>query len=188
MSYSQKRISFFLLAVFFSAMIFFGAGGADGRLVRASFLDMIQAVVAINPLEIEVSAPSEVEAGSIFRVQAKVINGGEEKVEEAKAEIFLPAGLSLRGRGAAQNIGVIQGGKNRKADWRVRADNAGNYIIVVSASGKLKGETISADGNKVVKVTDKEKERGDERRSPPSRRQLRFFQDLFSFLNLWLGQ
>lgn len=153
----EKKTSIFLFTVFLTIALFFsGVANPDGdRAAHASFLDIIRAFVTINPLDVKVSAPSEVEVGEIFRVEARVINKGEIKIEDIRAEIFLPSELPLRGRDAVQMINVIQREKERKITWTVRGESVGNYVITVSASGELNGDLVNAQESKVLTVKKK---------------------------------
>src|SRR3989338_10174394 len=138
LSYSPK-IHFFILAVFVLTAVFFPSS------VQASFWDMIRAWVTVNPLAADVSAPVEVEVDKVFKVEAKIINKGGEKIENAKGEIFLPEGLVLLKKDPVQEIGIIPGKKTKKISWSVKGERLGYYFISVSASGELKGELISAE-------------------------------------------
>ena len=141
-----KKIPFFLLAIFILTAVFF-SGSAE-----ASFWDMIKAWVTINPLVVDVSAPKEVEIDKVFRVKARVINKGGEKIENVKGEIFLPQGLDLLQKDSVQKIGVIPGKKEKKISWPVKGEKEGSYIVSVEASGELKGQIIRAEGNTLVEI------------------------------------
>ena len=153
MNYANK-ISFFFFAVFLVIAIFFFGG--KSYFAHASFLDIIRALVTINPLQVSVSAPSEVELGKNFKVEAIVNNKGQEKIENSKGEIFLPEGLSLTKQNTIKKIGVIPGKKGKKVLWQVRGEQLGKYIISVSVSGELKGDIVNAQGTTLV-VSVKEK-------------------------------
>ncbi len=144
-SYS-KKISLFLLAVFILTAVFF-AGFA-----QASFWDMIRAWVTINPLEVEVSCPSEVEINKVFKVEARLFNKGEEKIKNARGEIFLPSGLTLLKKDPVQKIGIISNKKEKKVSWSVKGEKEGNYIIIASAFGELRGDSISAQDSAKVQI------------------------------------
>jgi len=162
---SPKAKTFtFLLVLFLSAAFPFFA--------QASFLDIIRALVTINPLELDVTAPTEAQINKVFKVEAKAINKGEDKIENAKAEIFLPSGLALLKKDSIQKMGIIQGKKDKKVSWSVKGEDIGVYIISVEVSGELRGEPLSADGT--AKITLKEKS------SPPGR-PFNIFQGLFDF-------
>lgn len=139
----KVQISVFVLAVLLSTAVLPSS-------TQASFLDVIRALVAINPLEVEVSAPSLVETNRVFRVEALVTNKGEERISQTTAEIFLPEGVVLARRNATQNAGAISGGRTKTIRWSVKAEQAGNYGISVSVSGQVRGSSVSADGNTVI--------------------------------------
>ena len=118
---------------------------------QASLLDVIKALVTINPMGVVVSAPAEVEVGKTFKVEAEVQNKGSKEISNAKAKIFLPAdGLVLNKKDAEKELGAIQGFREKKAVWPVKGETVGSYIIYVSASGELDGQVIGAEGNSVV--------------------------------------
>lgn len=153
----KTKLSIFLVAALFFAVAFVWAPvlQREASVAHASFLDIIRALVAINPLEISIGIPVQAEIGKVFKVEARVINKGGEKIENAKAQIFLPDGLILQKENSIQYIGVIPGKREKKIFWSVRGEIAGNYIISVLASGELKGGMVSADAS--TKITLKEK-------------------------------
>ena len=129
--------------MFLAAVLFFTA--AFG-VAQASFLDIIMALVAINPLEVNVTVPAETEINKVFKVEASVRNKGDDRIENAKAQIFLPAGLVLVQKDSVHNINVIQAKTEKTVSWSVKGENTGDYIISVVASGELRGDIVSADG------------------------------------------
>ena len=139
----KVKISVCILAVFLPAVVLFSSA-------QASFLDIIRALVTINPLEVVVSAPSLVETNKIFKVEARVINKGEERIGRVTAEIFLPGGLALTKKNTVQNVGAISGRREKRIQWSVKAEQTGIYIILVSATAELKGNSITAEGNTVT--------------------------------------
>ena len=158
------------LAVFILIAIF-------SSTAQASFWDIIKAWVTINPLEVDVFAPSEVEIDKVFKVEAKVINKGEEKIENAKGEIFLSSGLTSLKKDPVKQIGVIPGKKEKKISWSVRGEEIGNYIIAVSVSGELKGGLVSAEDSTKVEVKE----------SLRKTRPINWFQNLLNFFRKWFG-
>ena len=140
----------------------------------ASLSGPITALVTINPLEVDVSAPAEVETNRVFKVEAQVINKGEAKIQNAKGEIFLPPELVLLQKDPVKKIGIISGKKEKKISWGVKGEEIGTYIISVSASGELRGDIVKVEGNTIVKVTEK---------TPLGQgRPFNLFQRLFDFL------
>lgn len=170
LSYS-KKISLFLLAVFFLTAIFFSG------FAQASFWDMIKAWVTINPLSVDVSTLKEVEIDKVFKVTAKIINKGGEKIENAKGEIFLPEGLVLLKKDPVQKIGIIPPRKEKKIFWSVKGEKIGDYVISVKVSGELKEKPVSAEDSTMVKIIEKGSSGGEHR--------FGFFQRFFNFLREW---
>ncbi len=168
----SKKISTFLLAVLILTAIFF-SGSA-----QASLWDTIRAWVTINPLYVDVSTPEEVEVGKVFKVTAKIINKGEEKIENAKGEIFLPDELVLLKKDPVRKIGVIMGKKEKKISWSVKGEELGYYLISVKASGEIEGKELSKESSTIT-VEIKEKV------APGERAHFNFFQNLFDFLQGW---
>lgn len=123
-------------------------GGSD----LASLFDVIVARVTINPLKVKVSAPSRVKVGKIFKVEARLVNKGEEEIKDTEVEIFLPSGLTLIKKDLIQRIGVIRGKKGKKVSWLVRGEEIGIYIITVSGRGELRGQTISVQDSTKVEI------------------------------------
>ena len=165
-----KKFLPLFLAVFILIAIFF-AGFA-----QASFWDIIKAWVTINPLEVNLSAPVEVEVDKVFKVEAKAINKGEEKIENAKGEIFLPSGLTPLKKDPVKQVGVIPGKKEKKISWSVRGEEVGNYIIAVSVSGELKGGLVSAEDSTKVEVKESLK------KTQP----MNWFQNFLNLFRKWL--
>jgi len=168
-----KNFPFFLLTVFILTAVFFSNSA------QASFWDMIRAWVTINPLVVDVSAPKEVEIDKVFRVEAKIINKGGEKIENAKGEIFLPEELKTE-KGEEQKIGVLLPYKEKTIFWSVRGAEVGNYVISVKASGKLNEKEVLAEGSTMVKIIEKEFP-GREHRFDFFQRLLDFFRERFRF-------
>jgi len=143
MKHPRVKISVFILAVFLPTVVLFSS-------TQASFLDIIRALVTINPLEVVVSAPPLVETNKLFRVEARVINKGEERIGRVTAEIFLPKGLVVTKKNTVQNVGTISGRREKRIQWLVQAEQTGMYLILVSAAAELKGDSITTEGNTVI--------------------------------------
>lgn len=171
----MKKILFSILIIStLSFVLLWGIkyGGSD----LASLFDVIVARVTINPLEVKVSAPSRVKVGKIFKVEARLVNKGEEEIKDTEAEIFLPSGLTLIKKDLIQRIGVIRGKKGKKVSWLVRGEKMGIYIITVSGRGELKGQTISAEDSTKVEI----------RESLKGFQAITWFQDFLNFFGRWL--
>ncbi|MCP6726648.1 MAG: hypothetical protein KJI69_01230 [Patescibacteria group bacterium] len=172
-STKTKTFTFLLVLSLFTALSFSGlTDKKENYIVQASFFDIIRALVTINPLELDVTAPAEAAINKVFKVEAVATNKGEDTIKNVKAQIFLPEGLVLLKRESPQQMGVIRGKREKKVSWSVRGDSIGYYIISVLVSGELRGEILSADGT--AKITLKEKS------SPPGR-PFNIFQRFFDF-------
>ena len=169
MFYFEKKTATFTFLVFFTALVFF-LGTIQTS--HASLLDIIRAFVTINPLAVEVSAPAEVELNKAFKVEAKVINKGELKIENVTGKIFLPAELSLSGKSEIKKIGTIRAGREKKISWQVKGEIVGEYIVVVSVKGVVGGDPVSAEKTRSVEIIEK----------TPRGRSGNVFQAMFTFL------
>lgn len=166
-----KKTLFPSLMIFIlPTFVFFGLDSFKNQ--ATSIIGIITAVVSINPLEVNVSAPRETELGGAFKVKAIIINKGEEKIKDAEAEIFLPEGLSLK-KTSVQKLGVIPGKKEKKASWQIRGEDIGNFFITVKASGRLEVKELNSEDSVLVKVI--------KRTSPGRRNFFGFFQRFFDF-------
>lgn len=162
---SSKKLFVFFVPVL--AVVFFTS------IAHASFLDIIRAFVTINPLEVKVSAPSKVEIGKVFKIEARIINKGEKRIENVQGEIFLPEKLVLLGGGPVKKAGIVAPGKEKKISWSVKAEKIDNYVISAQVSGILEGSSLSDEGSVVVEIIEKV--------SPGKNRFFEFLQRIFSF-------
>jgi len=154
-NYLKKIFLFFLVVFILTAVAFSGiTQKKEDYVAHASIWNTIKAWVTINPLDVDVSAPAEVEVNKVFKVNANIINKGKEKIKNVKGTIHLPAGLTLLNKNPVQNAGMLQGNKEKKISWRVKGTEKGNYIIAVSASGELKEELISVEDSTTIEVTE----------------------------------
>ncbi len=174
-----KKFSILFLAVFTLTAVFFS------EFAQASFWDTIRAWVTINPLFVDVSAPAEVEVDKVFKVEAKIINKGEEKIENSEAEIFLPEdpeGLVLIQKDPVKKIGVIPGKKEKKISWSVKGEELGNYGISVKVSGVLQGKELSKESDTImVKIIKKTVPGGGKASFNLFQRFFNLFQEWFKF-------
>lgn len=101
-----------------------------------------------------VSAPASIKIGTIFLVEAWVSNLGDGKVKDASATIYLPPGLQLVSKNPTQKLGNLPAKSSKRTFWRVKAENSGNYIVLVQANGldERTNQLISAEGTTVVGV------------------------------------
>lgn len=182
MSNCFKKIPLFFLAIFIVIAGF--CGGTKDYQVQASLLDAIKAWVTINPLEVNVSTPSEAEIKKIFKVTAEVTNKGEEEIENVEGKIFLPEGVEgiekleepdFLKKNLVQKIGTIQGKKSKTISWTVRGTDLGNYIFAVSVTGELKGDLVTAEDSSGVTIEDPQE------KSKPQK----WYQNIFDFFRGW---
>lgn len=89
-----------------------------------------------------------------FEVELTITNeaGNEFYLDNSKAEITLPAGLSLAdtliGEWESKNMGIIKGGQSESASWVLRGDKPGEYTDVkakFTASLMPFGEPVTVD-------------------------------------------
>ncbi len=89
-----------------------------------------------------------------FEVELTITNeaGNEFYLDNSKAEIFLPDGLSLAdtliGEWESKNMGIISGGQSESASWILRGDKPGEYTDVkakFTASLMPFGEPVTVD-------------------------------------------
>ncbi len=171
----RKTLLSFLVISVLSIFLFWGINYSISPL--ASLPSVITAWVTINPLEVNLSAPPETEVNEVFWLRAKIINKGKEKIKNGKAEIHLPQGLILIKKDSAQKIGVIPGKKAKNVSWRVRGAEAGIYIVIVRATGELKGEMTSAEDSIKIEVVAAKPQIEEGRQG--------FFKSFLSFFQKW---
>ena len=174
-----KKLSFPLFVVFLVIALFFSSVSHAGLMntAEASFFDSIIALVTINPLRVRISTPAEVVVGRNFKAEVTVENRGKARINNAIVEVFISKGLVLVRKNSSREIGIISGNKEKKVFWQVKGIETGNFGISVRASGVVKGDAVSAEGNTAV-VTVKEK-------SPPPGKFTNIFQSFFSFFQRW---
>ena len=112
----------------------------------------VTATVRPNPLEVKVSAPSSVGVNEWFDIKVTITNKGA-AVTKTFAKIHTSSDLKLKTRGKKKRIGTLTTGKT-KITWQAKANQGGNYVILVEVEGFLGTEKISADGSPVVEATD----------------------------------
>lgn len=171
--HTKKVLLSILIISALSFTLLFGIkyGGSD----LASLFDVIVARVRINPLEVEVSPPAKVQIGKVFKIEARLINKGEEKIKDAEAEIFFDSGLTLIKKNSVQKIGVIRGKKEKKVSWSVRGEE-GSYIITVSGRGEIGGQAIFGDDTITVEIEE----------SLKGLQATTWFQDFLNLFRNWL--
>ena len=165
----RKKVPFLFTAALFSFGVTFLLGAS---FAHASLFDFIRALVTINPLAVEVTAPAEAVLNRVFKVEANVINKGEVRIENVTGEIFLPAELVISGK-EIKNIGIVPAGKEKKVSWSVKGGTIGEFFITVSISGVVQGDVVTAEGTKLVAIVKK---------SPPPGRLPDILERILNFL------
>ena len=179
-SLKTKFFALLLVISLFTALSFAGLPGRQEKhIAQASFLDVIRALVTINPLDLDVSAPSEAQINKVFKVEAVASNKGEDTIENLNAEIFLPGGLVLAKKDSTQKMGLIRGQKQKKVSWSVSGEELGNYVISVVVSGELNGQIVNADDTTSITLIEKPLPPG--RASKLLQNIFDFFRGLFQF-------
>lgn len=133
-----------ILAVFVFALALTPAASA-------SFSDFVRALVAVNPLEVNVWAPKEALVGQNIHVSAALKNKGAEAILNVQAEIF-PSSLTLFKGDKIQALGTILPQKEKFAFWSLRGIKEGNYVVSIKASGELGEETVSDEDSALIRI------------------------------------
>ncbi len=153
MAHYLKKFILITTVVLITGSFFFGVISSSST-ARASFLDIIQALVTINPLKVEIIAPKEALLDQTFKIEATVFNSGEEKVSNTQAEIFLPDGLTLVTKKQINKLGVIPPNKDKETKWLVKGEKAGNFFVLISAQGEIKEQVITAEATALITIVD----------------------------------
>jgi len=110
------------------------------------------ATVSINPLTLELYAPTTVVQGDSFKLKAEIGNRGQSKVQKVEATIFTDSGLIVRGK-ETKKVGMIKGGDQKDAAWRIKAQEPGFYLITIEVRGKVAETGDWATKSRTTKVT-----------------------------------
>lgn len=142
-----KRFVFISVVIIclFTPLVPGPAIASDGEVV-------ITSNVFLNPLKIQVSAPSKVTTGTIFTITAIIRNNGNLGIGKATAVIYLPKNVELVKSKAESKLGTIAPHKDTTTTWKVRALKKGNYVIMVLASGIYGGIVVTEAGVVLVAV------------------------------------
>ena len=89
----------------------------------------------------------------MYDVELFLVNNSFEDMVDCKAELFLPSGLSLAEmlsgyeNKAVEEIGRIESGETKSIHWYVRGDEAGEYDLSATVTGKMEdyGDEFSYD-------------------------------------------
>jgi len=200
----KKAASIFIAGFFAAAIFFFGVAGVGLRFAgvasdpqagmvntaEASFLDTIVALVAINPLHLAVSAPAEVKVGKKFKVETQVENRGEERISNVRVELFISKGLVLVRKNLVKDVGTIRGNGTKTVSWQLKGIETGNFGISARASGEVRGDVVSAEGDTIfVAIVEKSSPGGPGPHSgSPRSRGEHFVQNFFAFFGGLLGK
>ena len=111
----------------------------------------VTATVRPNPLEVKVSAPSSVGVNEWFDIKVTITNQGA-AVTKTFAKIHTSSDLKLKTRGKKKRIGTLTTGKT-KITWQAKANQGGNYVILVEVEGFLEDEKITASDTAEMGVT-----------------------------------
>ena len=133
---------------------------AEARAGPPTVSATVFATVRINTLEVSLAAPTSVVVGNQFDVVATMRNLGSTKIMAAKATLHLPTletgpALTVRGQ-EDKNAGAIPPGTDKEVKWKLVAEAAGNYVIMVTASGteEAGGDLLEAQDTTVLIVVD----------------------------------
>lgn len=99
----------------------------------------------LSSLSVNVSSPSSIYQGDIFKVRAEITNTGRSVTTRVQATIILPAGLSTS-NSLKKSVSYLLPGGTKTVSWGVNADAPGNYIITVQVSdsrGNTNQDSIS---------------------------------------------
>jgi len=147
------------------------------NIAEASFLDIIIALVAINPLHVSISVPAQAQLGRNFKAEVRVENRGEERIRNLKVELFTSSGLELVNKNALKGFGALNGNSTKKISWQVQGTEVGNFSISVRASAQVRADAISVQGNTaLVSIVEK---------SSPPRPRPNALQRFLSFFSGW---
>lgn len=109
----------------------------------------LTATVKINPLDIQVFAPTNVVVGEWFDIKADITNRGSQIVNKTFAKANVPSGLSVRGK--KKKIGVLGARETKTIIWRAKATRTDtNLLIQIDVNGTLMDEEISASSDSKI--------------------------------------
>lgn len=111
------------------------------------------ATVGVNSLEVTLSAPASVTAGSVFQVSASVGNGGATNIVGVKA-ILNPGAIELKGNEDRQ-LGIVLPSQTKETRWNLVAEDAGTYIILVTVTGteEVSGDLLEIQDTALIEVS-----------------------------------
>lgn len=127
---------FFILSILLTYLF------AIGGIVYAQSASLI-ATVHVNPLEVEIILPGNVEIGEWFKITAIIINHGSEKIKHNRVSIYPPPEVSVRGSNE-KGVGILRPGGTRTISWWIRVDSPSANFVLIEVVGTLLGEEVSA--------------------------------------------
>ncbi len=134
------------LALFTLMLLLASAGSALAQTAG------VNATVRVNPLEVEIVSPDDVEFGQWFSLEVHVRNLGAEPVNNTRLEINGSQKISIRGR-KKMILGVLNSNQKEIVVFQVRANLPGEYVVQAEATGDQLGQEISASDATVISVT-----------------------------------
>lgn len=113
----------------------------------------VSATVRVNTLEVALTVPTSVTVGSIFQVRALVGNAGPTNILEVSA-VLNGGAIQVLGN-VERQFGRILPFQNKEVKWNLVAEDAGNYIILVTVTGieEVSGELLETQDTALVEVS-----------------------------------
>ena len=135
-----------ILALVFGLFFLWFLGQSQALAQTASLV----ATVRVNPLEVEMTAPSNVVVGEWFTISISVSNRGSETIRKTTATLETLTEIVVRGKN--KKLGNVEPGEIKTVSWQAKANKAGNFIILAEVTGDLAGEQISAFDTTTISV------------------------------------
>ena len=116
----------------------------------------VSATVRVSPLVLVLAAPTDVQPGDVFDVIATASNRGPFALKKARVTLFLPEGLSIRGKDVA-NLGAVRPGTSKDHRWRVAATavEPGRQYVILAIALAIEDESaaeVEAQSSVIVTV------------------------------------
>lgn len=155
--FKKENLKYLFFLIIFVLIILIGKEFLFNQALSST--GTVTATVSVNPLLIEAKArPKSVFVEKNFQVRAQIKNLGTNPLDDVMATIYLPSGLLLLSD-ENQYLGEIKAGRKKIASWKVKGQEAGEYIITVSVSGidTATNELITNESSTMVEVKNKPK-------------------------------
>lgn len=125
--------------------------------VQAAQSSFVVGTVKVTPLQILLSARSSVFVNQNFNFKAVIENVGQDDINNVVITLGLPENIILTNGELVQNIGTLKKRRKETINWKMRASQAGTFIIQVSASGidQGSGNPITASSSRIINVKNK---------------------------------